>query len=58
MFIYSLYTLILYLDYKLVYMLIYSLNKINKKENPRGKWMFNLVRLIMCSIRINLWFNF
>jgi hypothetical protein len=58
MFIYSLYTLILYLDYKLVYMLIYSLNKINKKENPRGKWMFNLVRLIMCNIRINLWFNF
>jgi hypothetical protein len=37
MFIYSLYTLILYLDYKLVYMLIYSLNKINKKENPRCK---------------------
>jgi hypothetical protein len=36
MFIYSLHTLILYLDYKLVYMLIYSLNKINKKENPRG----------------------
>jgi hypothetical protein len=58
MFIYSLCTLILYLDYKLVYMLIYSLNKINKKENPRGKWMFNLVSLIMCNIRINLWFNF
>jgi hypothetical protein len=54
MFIYSLYTLILYLDYKLVYMLIYSLHKINKNENPRGKWMFNLVSLIMCNIRINL----
>jgi hypothetical protein len=27
-------------------------NKINKKENPSGKWIFNLVRLIICSIRI------
>jgi hypothetical protein len=35
--IHSLYTIILYLDYRLVYVLIYSLNKINKKENPRGK---------------------
>jgi hypothetical protein len=41
-----------------MYMLIYSFNKINKKENPRGKWMFNLVSLIMCKIRIYLWFNF
>jgi hypothetical protein len=46
-----------YLEYKLVYMLIYSFNRINKKENPRGKCMFNLVSLIMCKIRINLWFN-
>jgi hypothetical protein len=35
--IHSLCTLILYLNYRLVYVLIYSLNKINKKENPRGK---------------------
>jgi hypothetical protein len=32
--IHSLYTLILYLDYILVYVLIYSLNKINKKGKP------------------------
>jgi hypothetical protein len=35
--IHSLYTLILYLDYRLVYVLFYSLHKINKKETPRGK---------------------
>jgi hypothetical protein len=57
MFIYSLCTLIFTLNIRLMYMLIYSFNKINKKENPRGKWMFNLVSLIMCKIRINLWFN-
>jgi hypothetical protein len=34
--IHSLYTLILYLDYRLVYVLNHSLNKINKKKNPSG----------------------
>jgi hypothetical protein len=32
MFIHSLCTLILYLDYRLMYVLNYSLNKINKKK--------------------------
>jgi hypothetical protein len=45
-----LYSLILYLSYMLVYVLIYLFNKMNKKENPSGKWIFNLVRLIICSI--------
>jgi hypothetical protein len=30
--------------------IIYLFNKINKKENPSGEWIFNLVRLIICSI--------
>jgi hypothetical protein len=34
MFIHSLCTLILGLSYRLVYVLIYSFKKINKKENP------------------------
>jgi hypothetical protein len=46
MFIHSLCTLILCLSYRLVYVLIYLFNKMNKKENPSGKWIFNLVRLI------------
>jgi hypothetical protein len=32
MFIYSLYTLILHLEYKIKYMLIYSFNEINKRK--------------------------
>jgi hypothetical protein len=58
MFIHSLCTLILCLSYRLVYVLIYLFNKMNKKENPSGKWIFNLVRLIICSIRIYPRFNF
>jgi hypothetical protein len=58
MFIHTLCTLILCLSYKLVYVLIYLFNKMYKKENPSGKCIFNLVRLIICSIRIYPWFNF
>jgi hypothetical protein len=50
MFILCLCILILCLGYRLVYLIIYLFNKINKKENPSGKWIFNLLRLIICSI--------
>jgi hypothetical protein len=36
MFIHSLCTSILCIDYRIVYVIIYLLNKINKKENPNG----------------------
>jgi hypothetical protein len=39
MFIHSLCTLILYLDYRLVYVLNYSLNKINQKK---PKWLMDI----------------
>jgi hypothetical protein len=50
MFIHNLYTVILCLSYRLVYVLIYLFNKINKKENPSGKRISNLVRLIICDV--------
>jgi hypothetical protein len=50
MFIHSLCTLILCLSCWLVYVLIYLFNKMNKKENPSGKWVFYRVILIICSI--------
>jgi hypothetical protein len=37
--------------------MIYLFNKISKKENPSGKQMLNLVRLIIGSIWIYPWFN-
>jgi hypothetical protein len=58
MFIHIMFTLILCLSYRLVYVLIYLFNNLYKKENPSGKWIFNLVRLIIYSIRIYPWFNF
>ena len=43
-------TLFFMFNYGLIYLMIYSLNKINKKGNPSGKYMFNIGKMITCDV--------
>jgi hypothetical protein len=45
-------------NYRLVYVLIYSLNKINKKETLVVKYMLNIAKMIIiCDVWTYLWFE-